>query len=56
MTPDDPAQSKAFLEKAREIGADEKRSLADVLIGRMAKVPPQPKAKPKTKSEKPDAH
>jgi hypothetical protein len=29
---DDPEQSKAFIEKAREIGADEKRSAADKLM------------------------
>lgn len=39
---DDKAQSKAFIEKAREIGADEKRSAADKLMGRMAKMKPQP--------------
>jgi hypothetical protein len=41
--PDDPEQSKAFIEKAREIGADEKRSAADKLMGRMAKMKPAPK-------------
>jgi hypothetical protein len=37
--PDDPEQSKAFIEKAREIGADEKHSAADDLMKRMAKTP-----------------
>jgi hypothetical protein len=41
-TPDDPEQSKLFLEKAREIGADEKRSAADKLMGRLAKTKPEP--------------
>jgi hypothetical protein len=39
--PDDKEQSKAFIEKAREIGADEKRSAADKLMERLAKTPPQ---------------
>jgi hypothetical protein len=44
---DDSEQSKAFIEKAREIGADEKRSAADKLIGRLAKMKPEPrKGKP----------
>lgn len=38
---DDKAQSKAFIEKAREIGADEDKSMADEVIGRMAKQPPE---------------
>jgi len=42
---DDPAQSKAFIEKAREIEADEESSAADELIGRLAKRPPEPRAK-----------
>ena len=42
---DDPEQSKAFIEKAREIGADEKHSAADKLMERLAKTPPQPKTK-----------
>ncbi|WGR90994.1 hypothetical protein MTX20_20455 [Bradyrhizobium sp. ISRA435] len=40
--PDDPEQSKAFIEKAREIGADEEKSAADELMGRLAKKPPKP--------------
>jgi hypothetical protein len=46
--PDDPDQSKAFIEKAREIGADEKRSAADKLMGRLAKMKPEPR-KPSVK-------
>jgi hypothetical protein len=42
---DDPEQSKAFIEKAREIEADEKRSAADELMERLAKTKPQPKRK-----------
>jgi hypothetical protein len=42
---DDPEQSKAFIEKAREIGADEKRSAADKLMGRLAKMKPEPRQK-----------
>jgi hypothetical protein len=43
---DDPEQSKAFIEKAREIGADEKRSAADKLMEQLAKTKPEPR-KPK---------
>ncbi len=43
---DDPKQSRAFIEKAREIGADEKSSHADELIAELAKRPPQPKKAP----------
>jgi hypothetical protein len=42
---DDPEQSKAFIEKAREIEADEKRSAADKLMGQMAKMKPEPRQK-----------
>ena len=42
---DDPEQSKLFLAKARAVGADGDRSDADALIGRLAKLPPQPKKK-----------
>jgi len=45
---DDPEQSKAFIEKAGEIGADEKRSAADKLMERLAKTKPEPR-KPSTK-------
>jgi hypothetical protein len=44
---DDKEQSKLFIEKAREIGADEKRSAADKLMGRLAKTKPEPRAKAK---------
>ena len=44
--PDDKQQSKLFIEKAREIGADEEKSAADDLMGRLAKTPPKPKRKP----------
>lgn len=43
---DDKEQSKLFIEKAREIEADEERSDADELLRRLAKKPPQPRAKP----------
>jgi hypothetical protein len=42
---DDPEQSKAFIEKAKEIGADEKKSRADDLMGQLAKMKPEPRAK-----------
>jgi hypothetical protein len=38
-------QSKLFIEKAREIGADEEKSAADELLGRLAKMPPEPRTK-----------
>jgi hypothetical protein len=44
---DDKEQSELFLKKAREIGADEEKSAADVLIGHMAKTPPEPRKKTK---------
>ena len=40
---DDPEQSKAFIEKAREIEADENHSAADKLMERLAKTPPEPR-------------
>jgi hypothetical protein len=46
---DDPEQSKVFIEKAREIGADERHSVADKLMERLAKTPPQPKSTTKPK-------
>ena len=41
VKPNDPSQSGLFIEKAREIGADEDKSAADELIGRLAKTPPE---------------
>jgi hypothetical protein len=40
---DDPEQSKLFIDKAREIEADEKRSSADKLMERLAKMKPEPR-------------
>jgi hypothetical protein len=42
---DNPKQSRAFIEKAREIEADEERSVADELLGRLAKKQPEPHKK-----------
>jgi hypothetical protein len=42
---DDEEQSKLFIEKAREIGADEEHSKSDELIGKLAKKPPEPRKK-----------
>lgn len=47
---DDPDQSKLFIQKAREIGADEE-SCGDALMGFLALTPPRPHAKPKAKSK-----
>jgi hypothetical protein len=41
--PDDKAQSKRFIETAREIEADEESSAADELMGRLAKQAPEPR-------------
>jgi hypothetical protein len=43
--PDDKEQSKLFIKKAREIGADEEKSESDGLIGQLAKKPPEPRKK-----------
>jgi hypothetical protein len=43
--PDDKEQSKLFLKKAREIGADEEHSASDELVGQLAKKPPEPRKK-----------
>lgn len=44
--PDDPEQSKAFIDKAREIEADEDKSAADELMKRLASKKPEPHKKP----------
>lgn len=44
-TADNPEQSRAFIEKAREIEANEKQSAADLLMKRLADTKPQPKLK-----------
>jgi hypothetical protein len=41
--PDNPEQSKAFIEKAQGIEADEKNSAADELMERPAKTNPAPR-------------
>jgi hypothetical protein len=41
--PDDKEQSKLFVAKAREIEADEKSSASDQLLGRLAKMKPEPR-------------
>ena len=40
--PDDKEQSKRFIEKAREIGADEESSSADEVMGKLGKTKPDP--------------
>jgi hypothetical protein len=40
---DDDEQSRLFIKKAREIGADEERSASDELIEQLAKKPPEPR-------------
>lgn len=44
---DNEEQSRLFIEKAREIGADEEGSNADALLGKMAKTPPHPRKRQK---------
>jgi hypothetical protein len=45
---DDPEQSKLFVDKARELEADESSAAeADKLLARLARLPPQPKRKRK---------
>jgi hypothetical protein len=45
---DDAEQSKLFIQKAREIGADDKQSASDKVLGRLHQKPPEPhKPKPK---------
>lgn len=46
---DDPEQSEAFIQKAKEIEADEKRSVADSILGRLAEMSPKPHVDKKTK-------
>lgn len=43
ITKDDKEQSKLFIKKAREIEADENSSASDQLIGRLAKMKPEPR-------------
>jgi hypothetical protein len=49
---DDAEQSKLFIEKARELEADQEIAAADKLMGRLAKMPPQPHKKPKKRGRK----
>jgi hypothetical protein len=46
---DDSEQSRRFIEKAREIGADEDKSRADDLLGILHRKPPEPHQPPKAK-------
>ena len=41
--PDDKEQSRLFIKKAHEIGADEEQSKSDGLIGQLAKKLPEPR-------------
>jgi hypothetical protein len=42
---DDLEQSRLFIEKARELGADKRQSATDRLIGHLAKKAPAPRKK-----------
>lgn len=46
-SPDDTEQSKLFVKTARAIQADEGKSAADKLLGRLAKMPPEPRIRKK---------
>lgn len=49
---DNKEQSKLFIEKARELEADGEASKADLLMGRLAKMKPEPRLKrPKVSKE-----
>lgn len=50
---DDKEQSKRFIEKARELEANDDDSKADMLMGRLARTPPDPKPAKKPKAKKP---
>jgi hypothetical protein len=39
---DDSKQSRLFIKKAREVGADEDKSAADELLGHLHRKPPKP--------------
>lgn len=52
VKPDDKEQSRLFIEKAREIGCDENPAAAYEVLGRLAKMPPQPRTASKTKPAK----
>jgi hypothetical protein len=47
LRPDDKEQSKLFVAKAREIGADEEQSAADDSLGQLAKKAPEPRKQSK---------
>jgi hypothetical protein len=50
--PDDKQQSKLFIEKAREIGADEEKSAADDLMKELASTAPEPRSNQKTSAKR----
>jgi len=43
--PNDPEQSERFIKTAIERGADRLSSPADKLLGKLAKMPPEPRGK-----------
>ncbi|WP_189510454.1 MULTISPECIES: hypothetical protein [unclassified Mesorhizobium] len=45
-------QSAEFIRVAKEIGADNEKSAADALMGKLAKTPPDPKHKPAVKPKR----
>ena len=51
--PDAATQYERFKEVARKVGADEDTSAADLLMGRLARTPPDPKPAKKPKPAKP---
>ena len=51
--PDNEAQSATFIAKARELEADGEDSKADLLMRRLAQMPPDPKSVEKPRTKKP---
>lgn len=46
-------QSAAFIKKARELGAEDDPSAANLLMSRLARTPPEPKPAKNLKAKKP---
>lgn len=46
---DDKDQSRLFIETAREIGADEDKSAADSILGRLVREKPEPRKSTRNK-------
>lgn len=49
---DDPEQSRRFIDMAHEVGADEESGAADRVVGRLGRMPREPKAERPLKGRK----